>query len=367
MNEETDKIPEFSNLSEINDFLKKRRTSKRRLSILLLISSHNNQKKIIREFLKDNYEVISLSDTNPSVEFNDFYKIKKLNPKWSDLPFVGYLYFFSENPSSFIFLSFSDSSTIKRYLFTHFLNKNSNVNTLWINHRITLDLFYHLRKKYRVFLDFVKGNYSPCSGKQSMIRPSFNRVITYRGDDVIQSFPELNKDYGIDLEEFEGRLKGDDFKFRRNNARFTLRYGHLNSFLKVSKWLFKESDLYMKEIRDFKKQLHQTFNLKREFKTSNNLKIEFDELLPINVLNLLIEEIKKIENIELLYIHPEDVDSERINLQFINKEKRGIFQLSITPKSINFTQVLDNNFVGIFPVLDIIDYAQPKNNITLIA
>ncbi|MHA1274556.1 MAG: hypothetical protein ACTSQS_14120, partial [Promethearchaeota archaeon] len=80
----------------------------------------------------------------------------------------------------------------------------------------------------------------------------------------------------------------------------------------------------------------------------------------------LISDIQKSDDFEVLCIN-EKKNSEyhAYDIEIANKNKAGAFQVIITPYSARIFQLIDTNFIGVFPILDLIDFAQPNNTITI--
>ncbi len=348
--------PEFKSFESMYEFLLTHHKLRSKFKMIFLISYTSKKKEILNEFHKS--FIVS--------KITDLYKIEKNEKETGRILFTGYLMFLPNNDSMILF-SFSTTKRINSYFYTRFLIKNPLIDVLWITHKLTIDLLSLFKFDHNATLNYIKGDYSPSSSKQSKLRPDYRRRITYEGIDALFSYSELEDLYGINIEEFKGRVSGNGFHFRRKQAMLSIKYGDLKFYRQIGEWIFANSDNYLKEIRKFKKELYRSVFLNRHYRLSNNLLIEFNEPIPKNVFSEMINEIIKSEDIQIISKMRYKIDQFiSFNIEFINIKKKGAFHLSISPISAQLTQIIDNPFISVFPVLDIIDYTQPKNKICVL-
>ncbi len=363
-----EKYPEFNSLEEIREYLSKSRPLRSKFKMILLIGGSVKRVIILSEFKTE----FDLSKSE------DLYKIKKIDKKTGELSFLGYILFLKnyDDSSSFVIFTYATSKQVERYFFNHFVNKNSLINVLWITHKLTMDLvdlFYH----DRVLITKIKGYYSPSFEEKSKIRPDFYREIEYKGRDALLSFYELRDLYGINIERFKGRLRRREFQFTRIIATISFKQGNLDKFIEITEWLFEQSNYYLKEIRKFKKNIYESMYLNRKYMLSTNLFVEFSKKLTNEVLNELVKVIKSSPDIEIISLFSKnniekyrgqdyEITEDFYQLKLLNRKKEGIFAVHITPSSAEITQIFNTNFIGVFPILDILDYTQPDNRIYLI-
>ena len=80
----------------------------------------------------------------------------------------------------------------------------------------------------------------------------------------------------------------------------------------------------------------------------------------------LIKEIHRSKDFEVLYINEiKTPEFYAYDIEIANRNKVGAFQVIITPYSARICQLIKTNFIGVFPILDLIDFAQPNNIITI--
>ena len=292
-----DKYPEFENFLEIEQFLQLHQTIRSEFKIILLIAS-TNQEEIISEF-KENFDV-SKSDF--------LYKLKKFDSEKEENVFLGYLLFPNEIFESEIFkidknkidkqisfliiLTYSTSDQVKSHLFTHFINKSSIVNSLWITHQLTMDFVDQFISQASTNITRIEGYYSPLLEDKPSQRPDFYRRISYEGGDALKSYYELKRLYGINVENFIGIRDYNEFNFKRKKAIISFKRGALIYYIEASIWLFYKASKYLREVRKFKKNLYKSIFLKRNYLLSNNLLIKFGRKLSNPVLGELVKEIQ---------------------------------------------------------------------------
>lgn len=378
-----EKYPEFDNFIEISKFLQRHQTIRSEFKIILLIASTDDQNEILAEF-KENYDMSKM----------DFlYKIKKFDEEKKEDVFLGYLLFplnsfendlFKidkdkiDNQISFLIIfTYSTSEQVKSHLFTHFVNKNSLINSLWITHQLTMDLIDQFVENASANITKLEGYYSPLFEEKPSQRPDFYRKISYEGGDAINSYYELKKLYGINVENFTGIIDYNEFNFKRERSILSFKRGSLIQFIQTGIWLFSKASEYLKEVRKFKKILYESIFLKRRYLLNNNLMVKFGQELSDTVLNEMIKAIQNSHEIEIIrkfsredYFKYEDVEDHKkenfYRLKLVNNEKKGVFLVDITPNSAEISQIFKTNYIGVFPLLDILDYTHPQNEILIL-
>ncbi len=351
-------ISNFKNLEDIRRFFSKLHKGLIRLRMILLISETDDKNEIINEF---NYAF-------RIKKLEDLYKLELLEEKNSKqiilLPFLGYLWFLPDSSSSILF-TFTTKKKLMRYFFNSFINKSRNISPLWITQETTMKLINYLKFNYKASLKKWRGEYSPLNNKKSKIRPFIEREISYSGNDAYDSLLELNDLYGVNVEYFTMTLFDlGYFSFNRKSATLMLRQGDLDIFVLISNWLFENTNNYMKEVRKFKKILFNSIFSKRSFIMSNDLSIKFNEELSNEILNEILKRIKKSNDLKLKYVVDFDQDENIIyNIKIINRNSKGSFKVMLSKNSAHIFQIFNANFIGAIPLLDIIDFCQPKNEI----
>jgi len=369
-NLEQERYPKFESFEEMKESLLEYHPLRSKFKMILLIGDTEEKNNIITEFEK-NFSVL---------DKKSFYKIKIENSNTKRVDFLGYLKFLKvqEHIQFFILFTYSTSRQIKKYLINHFLNKNHRINLLWLNHKLTTDLLDFMDKFNTEIID-IKGTYSPSFEIKSKLRPNFKRKIRYQGGDALDSYYELNDLYGINIEEFSGKIDNKEFQFKRKDAIFSFKQGDLLKFLEISEWIINKSSQYLGEIRKFKKKVHESLILNRDILLSNYLSVKFENMLTSEILKEMIKELQKSTDIEIISVISNDdinrfenlEEDNQINefyyrLRIINPRKDGIFTVEISQKSAVISQIFDTNFTSVFPILDFLDYTQPKNEILVL-
>ena len=349
------KIPVFKNLEELREFLMVGHKIRSRFKSILLLSNGLDKSEIINEF----------SSQFKIKEKENLILISKSDSKTKSILFTGYIWFFPSKPF-FIIFTFVPSKAVQRYLIRPFINKNSELNLLWITHQLTLDLIDYFNEKYDIIINRFEGYYTPSSIKKSLRRPGINRKIKYQGNDASTSYYELQELYGINIEGFGGLLESDQFIFKRKDAIISFSIGDLSTYIEISEWIFDQATKYLEEIRKFKKDLYESVFRNRKYNLSNFINFKFNDILSIEVLDELIKEIRLSDDFEILYFNEVKTPNFYIyDFEIANRNKVGAFQLIITPFSARISQLINTNFIGVFPILDLIDFTQPNNIITI--
>ncbi len=349
------KIPIFKNLEEMQDFLIINHKIRSRFKLILLLSNGLDNNEIINEF--------SLQFKIEKKE--DLIFITKSDSNTKSILFNGYIWFIPSKPF-FIIFTFASSKAVQSYLFGPFINKNSELNLLWITHQLTLDLIDHFNDSYDVLINQFKGYYTPSLIKKSLRRPEFSRKIKYQGNDALTSYYEFQELYGINIEGFGGLLDSDQFIFKRKDAMISFSNGDLTIYIEISQWIFNQATKYLQEIRKFKKDLYESVFRNRKYNLSNNINFKFNQILSSEILDELIKEIHRSKDFEVLYINEiKTPEFYAYDIEIANRNKVGAFQVIITPYSARICQLIKTNFIGVFPILDLIDFAQPNNIITI--
>ena len=348
-------IPIFKDLKEIQDFLLIDHKIRSRFKIILLINNGLDKNEILNEF-SIQYEIKKMED---------LIYISKIDSNTNSVVFRGYIWFIPSQPF-FIIFTFAPSKAVHRYLFRPFINKNSELNLLWITHQLTLDLIDYFNNKYDIIINRFEGYYTPSSIKKSLRRPDTSRIIKYQGNDALTSYYELQELYGINIESFGGLLDSDQFVFKRKDAIISFSIGDLTIFIEISKWIFNQATKYLQEIRKFKKDLYESVFKERKYNLSNYINFKFNNVLSNEILDELIREIHKSDDFEILCINEiKTSNSYAYDIELTNRNKIGAFQVIITPYSARIYQLINTNFMGVFPILDLIDFTQPNNTITI--
>lgn len=348
-------IPGFKNIEEMRDFLIIDHKIRSQFKLILFLSNGLDQNEIINEF---------------SIQFKieekeDIILISKIDSTTKSILFKGYIWFIPSKPF-FIIFTFAQSKAVQRYLFRPFINKNSELNLLWITHQLTLDLIDYFNDKYDIVINRFEGYYIPSSIKKSLRRPEISRKIKYQGNDALTSYYELQELYGINIESFGGLLDSDQFKLKRKEAMISFSIGDLTTYIEISRWIFDQATRYLQEIRKFKKDLYESVFRNRKYNLSNVININFNSFLSNEILGELIKEIRFSDDIKVLCINEIKTSNFYVyDFELANKNKIGAFQLIITPYSARISQLINTNFIGVFPILDIIDFTQPSNTITI--
>jgi len=351
----TVKIPVFGNFKELRDFLMIDHKIRSRFKSILLLSNGLNKNEIINEF----------SSEFKIKKKENLILISKRDDKTNSILFMGYIWFIPSKPFFMIF-TFAPSKAVQKYLIRPFLNKNSELNQLWITHQLVLDLIDYFIEKYDVVINQFEGYYTPSSNKKSLRRPEINRKIRYQGNDALTSYYELQELYGINIEGFGGLVESDQFIFKRKDAIISFSKGDLTSYVEISEWLFEQAIKYIKEISKFKKNLYESVFRNRRYNLSNVINFKFKNVLSSEILDELIKEIHLSDNFDVLCSY--EIKTTKFiayDLEIANRNKIGAFQLLITPYSAKISQLINTNFIGVFPILDLIDFTQPNNIITV--
>lgn len=351
-------INKFKNLEDIENYFSKLYKGLIRLRLILLISETDEREAILNEF-NSKFKITKLENLYKLELSND----KSLKNKTTK-QFLGYLWFLPESSSSILF-TFTTKKNLTRHFFNSFINKSRVISPLWINQETTLMMINHLKSNNEAILKKWRGEYSPLNNKRSKIRPFIDREISYTGSDAYDSLRELNDLYGVNVEHFTMTLLDlGYFSFNRKSATLILRQGDLDTFILISKWLFENTNNYMKEVRKFKKIIFNSIFSKRSSYISNDLSIKFNEELSNEILNEILKRIKKSNDLRLRYVVDFDQDENIIyNIKIAHRNSKGSFKVILSKNSAHIFQIFNANFIGAIPFLDIIDFCQPKNEI----
>ena len=349
------KIPDFENINDLQKFLMVDHKIRSRFKSILLLSNELNRQEIINEF--KNQFIIE--------EKENLILISKMDKNNDSILFKGYIRLIPSK-AFFMVFTFAPTKVIQKYLIRPFINKNSELNLLWVTHQLVLDLIDYFNEKFNVLINRFEGYYTHSSIKKSLRRPEINRKIKYQGNDALTSYYELKELYGINIEGFGGLLESDQFIFKRKDATISFSRGDLITYIEISEWIFEKAVKYIKEISKFKKDLYESVFRNRTYNLSNTINIEFKNVLSNEILDELIKDIHKSEDFEVLYL--KEIQNESIyiyDVEIANRNKIGAYQLLITPYSARISQLINTNFIGVFPILDLIDFAQPNNTISV--
>ena len=324
------------------------------LKMLLLISDEEESKVI--DLFSQNFVV---------TKQGDFFKIETINPENQSLIFLGYLLFYSSR-STPIFFTFKTIKDLEKYILRPFIFKNPCIHPLWITHKLTMDFVEYLENNYSATIFYYVGEYIPSLTHKSRLRPEFPRKLTYRGADCSDVIREANEVYGINVDKFSFRITGEsDIDFDRKIAMFTIKHCDLSVILEITDQFLTQSEVYLNEIRKFKKEAFRTLFIPHDYQFSNNLGITFATLLSDEIVNKIVTLIP--EDFEILEQEILKTSKYRMyRLEIFNRSKKGFFRVVLNKKFAHISQIMGANFLGIFPLLDLLDYHQPSNQIQIL-
>ena len=297
-------------------------------------------------------------------KYDNFYKILISKIK-EENDFEGYLWFIPES-LSLIVASYNTQENFDKYFLLEFLKENSNFSLLWINQFVTQQMIDHLASDKSFIMNSFSSGYEPLSEFKSEIRPLIKRCLDYTGIDSYDTYLEIKNRYGLTINKFEGYIENiGHFFFNRKKSLFILRQGEFYSYLELILWTYKQTSYYMDEIKKFKiNEYRSLFNSDKFRKLSANLQINFENGFNKENFEEFFSIIDNTEELEILSkIDLSFEENPYYNMKIFNKRTLGLFDVTFSKKTTCIFQSFKANYLGIFPILDIVDQCQPRTEI----
>ncbi len=347
---------EIKNIDQLNQFCEKLKNSRFKLKLILIIDQLNDKNKLI-SILKNHYEISSQGE---------FLKLLSIDREDNNrLIFIGYFWCYPWDSVSILF-TFLPIDELEKRFFHPFLFNQTELSILWITYKLTIALIENIVKKYYAEITSYSGKYIPSTHRKSRLRPYIERKIIYRAKDTKEAIEELKNIYGINVEKFTAFLPDIGYlDFDRKTATFSLKGGNLNPIMTLIEWVISESRNYLNKIEKFKQKIHESIYVERKYFLSNNLALKFEENLDFELCQKIIEEFKK----DFRILEQDLVELEKdfvFRLKLFNKNKKGFYRVVLTPSFIHIFLVFKANYIGILPLLDILDYHQPNYSIQIL-
>ncbi len=365
--EDSDEISEsiylrFKNIESINElseFFTVFSLGRVKLRTFLLIADSIKQEDVIDEF-KTIFTVTPV---------NDMYRIEKVIPKDETPPsIIGFLFFLNEG-TTHIFFTINAKKQLNKFFYTDFLNKSRLIAPLWISQNIASDFMKIIIGKYSGIIFEFTGEYRNTNTKKSMIRPTFNRTVHYKGQDAFETFFEMTNDYGLNIEAFSAVIPNiGRFQFKRREGAMILRYGKFPDFLELAKWIIERTSTYLEEMKEFRKKTYSSDFIQRNIEITNDLAVNFNgSRLDSEILHEIISFLKKDNRIFVENEHIFEEEDEIIyRFKFADLYTNGSFLVNLTQHSAHIFQIFNANFLGVLPLIDIMDNCHPDNEIKIV-
>jgi len=223
--------------------------------------------------------------------------------------------------------------------------------------------------KYSGIIFEFTGEYRNTNTKKSAIRPSFNRFVHYKGQDAFETFFEMTNDYGLNIESFTAVIPDlGRFQFKRKEGIMILRYGKFLDFLELAKWILERTATYMAEMKAFKKITYSSDFIQRNIEITNDLAVTFKgSRLDSEILHQIMSFLKNDNRIFVENEHIFEEEDEIIyRFKFADLYTNGSFLVNLTQHSAHIFQIFNANFLGVLPLIDIMDNCHPDNEITIV-
>ena len=112
-------------------------------------------------------------------------------------------------------LMFFTSSKREEYTKTlrNFVRHNAGINNMWLPPSSFDDVINYIKQKYDATIYSFTAKRTWSSKHPSEIRPEFNRLIHYAGDDAGYSLKELRKQYGVLPTLIDFKIDSDKIRF----------------------------------------------------------------------------------------------------------------------------------------------------------
>ncbi len=347
---------DINNFEDLSDAFKGLHKGRIKLRIAILINNCNTEAETLELFNKK-----FILEKNP-----DFYKIKNSKiAKSEENKFEGYLWFIPKS-QSLIIASFNTQEKFDNHFFNVFLKDNNSFSLLWINQDVTRKLIAYLSSEKSFTMTSFSSEYSPLAEIKSLLRPTLKRTLDYSGIDSHDTYSELRDRYGIIISKFEGYLKSIGyFYFNRKKSLFILRQGDLKSFIQLIYWTYEETSFYLRKIEEFGvREYKSLFTSEFSRKISNNLQINFRNDFSRSTFDEFFSMIDETEDLEVISKIDLSVGDKLFYcMKIYNRRTLGLFDVTFSNKSTSLFQSFKANYLGIFPILDIVDQCQPKNEI----
>jgi len=324
-----------------------------KLKVFLLISSLTTEKEMVTE-LKNFFMV---------KEKKDLYIISPSETE-SIEAYIKFVPF----DSTFILFSYNTQEDIEALILNKIVKNNSLFSSLWLTQELTQNFIQEMEFKSNLILFDFSGEYRPEFKKKSVIRPKIGRRIKYSGTDSLKTYFEMNRDYGIRLEQFTAFCEGVGlFQFKRKTAEIIFREGDFIQLYELALWLIRESRSYLEKIKQFKKVERQSLlSIKKSWTLSNDLVILFETSINSEMIDLIYKKIEETENIKVLSSIVGNKKKGIIwNIKFMDNNTKGIYKAYFGSNSSHLFQVYNANFLGVFTYMDILDFCQPIAQISV--
>lgn len=347
----------IQNVDDLADSLKGLHKGKIKLRITILINNFRTKNEVLQ--LIDEKFILK--------KYDNFYKIL-ISKIREENDFEGYLWFIPDS-QSLIVASYNTQDSFDKYVLNEFLKENENFSLLWINQFVTQQMIGHLASDKSFIMNSFSSEYKPLSEIKSEIRPLIKRGLDYTGIDSFDTYSEIKNRYGLTINKFEGFIENiGHFYFNRNKSLYILRQGEFYSFLDLILWTYKETSYYMDEIKKFKiNEFKSLFNSDKFRRLSANLQINFENGFNRENFEDFFSIISNAEELEILSkIDLSFEENPYYNMKIFNRRTLGLFDVTFSKKTTCIFQSFKANYLGIFPILDIVDQCQPKNKILVV-
>ena len=329
----------FESSGEFIEYLDKFiRTKKLRssLKVIFTVSNFKTTDEFLLDLKRAGFKILS--------DYGCVFYLSKNSKIYGD---IKYLALFTEKSNPIFFTLATKTKEIPPTLL-EYLNKSRDISNLWISLTKMDEIVKYLEDEYsnNIIGTYFTGMYNSFFKRKSLIRPNIDRFIEYRGDDAIQAYNELKKQYGILPRVFEFSLLGIGTYRLDYRGILVIKTGSSFNFIyDIMKEIIKEVEK-SKQIINKARIFDKPMKLKdREFKI--NVKIPWSAKLTKPVETVKFEDFVKLLESEWKFL-PVDIDM-RKNVENAELLDFSYFRIIDLMKPSEFSVIYRNENLRVYP------------------